>query len=80
LARPPDEIKVSEVIRALEGEIVPVECLEAASECSRAGGCAQREMWEEVQKAIMSVLDRVTIGELAAKDRQRILRADRYVI
>jgi DNA-binding IscR family transcriptional regulator len=71
---------VSDVIRALEGELIPVECLEEASECSRAGGCAQREMWEEVQRAIMQVLDRVTIAELAAKDRQRAVRADRYVI
>jgi DNA-binding IscR family transcriptional regulator len=37
-------------------------------------------MWEEVQRAIMQVLDRVTIAELAAKDRQRAVRADRYVI
>ncbi|MDT7944122.1 MAG: Rrf2 family transcriptional regulator [Dehalococcoidia bacterium] len=80
LARHPNEIRVSDVIRALEGELIPVECLEEASECSRAGGCAQREMWEEVQRAIMQVLDRVTIAELAAKDRQRAVRADRYVI
>jgi len=80
LARDPGQIKVSEVIRALEGEIMPVECLDQASECSRTGGCAQRELWEEVQRAIMQVLERVTIGELAAKDRQRAVRADRYVI
>ncbi len=80
LARHPSEIRVSDVIRALEGELIPVECLEEASECSRTGGCAQREMWEEVQRAIMQVLDRVTIAELAAKDRQRMVRADRYVI
>jgi Rrf2 family protein len=80
LARHPNEIRVSDVIRALEGELIPVECLEEASECSRAGDCAQREMWEEVQRAIMQVLDRVTIAELAAKDRQRAVRADRYVI
>ncbi len=80
LIRDPSEVRVSEVIRALEGEIVPIECLDEASECSRAGGCAQREMWERVRQAILEVLDNTTIGELAARDRERLPRVDRYAI
>ncbi len=80
LVRPPDEIRVSEVVQVLEGKIMPIECLDEASECTRSGGCAQREMWERVQQAILEVLESTTIGELAARDRQRAVKADRYVI
>jgi hypothetical protein len=33
-----------------------------------------------VQQAILEVLEGTTIGELAARDRQRAVKADRYVI
>jgi len=80
LIRDPDEIRVSEVITVLEGPIVPLDCLDEASQCSRSGGCAQREMWEEVQDAIRDILGRTTIGELAAKDRRATVAGGRYVI
>jgi len=80
LIRHPDEIRVGEVITFLEGPIVPLDCLDEGSQCSRLGGCAQREMWEEVRDAILDVLGRTSIGELAAKDRQPAVAGGRYVI
>ncbi len=80
LIRDPDELRVSEVVVALEGPIMPLDCLEESSQCSRSGGCAQREMWEDVQGAIQRVLDSTTIGQLAAKDRSVSAAGGRYVI
>lgn len=80
LARDPDELKVSEVITVLEGPILPLDCLEEASQCSRSGGCAQREMWEQVREGILRVLDSTTVGELAARDRSLSPTGARYVI
>ena len=80
LIRDPDEIRVSEVITVLEGPIVPLDCLDEASQCSRSGGCAQREMWEEVRDAICDVLGRTSIGQLAARDRKATVAGGRYVI
>ncbi len=80
LIRDPDDIKVSEVITVLEGPIVPVDCLDETSQCSRSGGCAQREMWEEVRDAILAILEGTSIGQLAAKDRQVAVAGGRYVI
>src|SRR3972149_8651868 len=46
LLRDPKELRVSEVIEALEGSIMPSDCLDESSQCSRSGGCPQRDMWE----------------------------------
>lgn len=80
LIRDPEEIRVSEVVAALEGPIVPLDCLEESSQCSRSGGCAQREMWEEVRDAILRVLDNTSIGQLAARDRSVSPAGGRYMI
>lgn len=80
LIRNPKELRVSEVIEALEGSIMPIDCLDEASTCSRSGGCAQREMWQAVREAVLSVLERTTIGELAERDRLAHTGGGRYVI
>jgi len=80
LIRDPNEIKVSEVITVLEGPIMTLDCLNGASQCSHSGGCGQREMWEEVRDSILDVLERTSIGQLAAKDRQAAATGGRYVI
>lgn len=80
LIRNPKELRVSEVIEALEGSIIPIDCLDEASTCSKRGGCAQREMWEAVRQAVLAVLENTTIGQLAERDRAAQAGAARYVI
>ena len=80
LIRNPQTVPVSEVIVALEGSILPIDCLDDASPCSKAGGCAQRDMWQTVRDAILTVLDGTTIADLADKDREMSAGGARYVI
>ena len=80
LIRDPETLPVSEVIVALEGAILPIDCLDDASACSRGGGCAQRDMWQAVREAILGVLDNTTIADLAEKDRAVSAGGARYVI
>ena len=80
LIRDPKELRVSEVIVALEGSILPIDCLEDSSACSRGGGCAQRDMWQAVREAILAVLDNTTIGELAERDLTVQAGGTRYMI
>ena len=40
LIRAPESIRISEVIESLEGAIMPIDCLDETSACSRNGGCA----------------------------------------
>jgi len=80
LARPPAEIQVSEVIEALEGPIMAVDCLDEASSCAKGGGCAQSEMWAAVRDAIVGVLSSTTVSDLAERDRLAQPGGARYII
>jgi Rrf2 family protein len=69
LIRDPRMLRVAEVIEALEGPIMPSDCLDDGGSCAKNGGCAQTDMWAAVREAVLGVLDTTTIGELAARDR-----------
>ena len=66
LTRPPEEITVGAVLRAVEGESAPFEAL------SRHGnGHDLIELWREIGEAVSRVVDGLTFGELAARARER---------
>ena len=65
LARDPAEIKVGDIIRVLEGPIVPVECVSADPEqCMKAEFCITRSVWEKVRVSIEEVLDSITLADM----------------
>ena len=80
LSRDPETIPVSEVIVALEGSILPSDCLDESSACAKGGGCAQRDMWQAVREAILGVLENATIAHLAERDLALGAGSARYVI
>ena len=80
LIREPEAVSVAEVIVALEGSILPIDCLDPSSDCSKSGGCAQRDMWQAVKDGILGVLENTSIGDLAEKDRAVSAGGARYVI
>ncbi|MCK4752528.1 MAG: Rrf2 family transcriptional regulator [Planctomycetes bacterium] len=64
LAKTPNQIKLSDCFKALEGPVITAECLEDESYCQRTADCVARQLWAEVQNAIMSVLDSMTLQDL----------------
>ena len=72
LAKPPNQIKLNDVFTALEGPITTVECTKDENYCSRAADCVTRQVWTEVQKAIINVLESLTLQNLVdrAKDKR----------
>jgi Rrf2 family protein len=80
LIRDPRGLRVTEVIEALEGSIIVVDCLDESSACSKNGGCAQHAMWNDVREAILGVLDNTTIADLAERERLAQPTGTRYVI
>ena len=67
LARRPTEITVGQVIRALEGPINIVSCLED-SECPQMEKCNLRRPVHKIQAAITQVLDTMSLSELTGAD------------
>ena len=69
LARPPEAITMSEVLRALEGPIAPMFCAtddpEHALVCDRVSRCTVNLLWVRVRDAITSALESMTLADLA---------------
>jgi Rrf2 family cysteine metabolism transcriptional repressor len=68
LTRPPAEIRMSEIIRALEGPIAPMLCAttdpEHALTCDRSSRCTVNVLWVRVRDAISGALDSMTLADL----------------
>ena len=67
LAKPPAEIKLSEIIQILEGQTVTVDCVKNSSVCERSGSCVARDLWVEVNEAMDNVLQSTTIADLVER-------------
>ena len=67
LTRPPEEIVMGEVLRALEGPIAPMICANDDPNhlsCERSGHCTVNFMWVRVRDAIAGALDSMTLADL----------------
>ena len=67
LSRPPEEISVGEVLRALEGTTAILDCVgtDGFGGCTNACSCSARPLWLKLQKRIDDVLDETTIKDMA---------------
>jgi Rrf2 family protein len=66
LARAPEATTAGDVIRALEGAILPVQCVaeQRCMPCDREDGCTTRGIWEEVRDRLVETLDSITLADL----------------
>ena len=72
LSRPAEEYTVGMILRAIEGSLVPVKCMEdEPNQCPRSSFCVTLDVWKKIDEAIRSVVDNITLEELAQKQRER---------
>jgi len=69
LAREPEQIRLDELVLALEGSITTAECVDDNGYCARAADCVAREVWTKVQHAVMDVLRSFTLKDLVEKTK-----------
>lgn len=75
LARDPAAIRVADVVDAIEGEMYPMNCLDAEDHsCVQDGQCGLQELWGEVDLAVRQVFERTTIADLADRHVKRAQR------
>ena len=58
------EYTVGEVLKASEGSMVPVSCLEGGFECPRAEGCKTLPIWRKLDGMIRDYLNSVRLTDL----------------
>jgi len=72
LAKPPGRISINDLFAVLEGPIVTVECVENQSYCAKVADCTARVLWAQLQEALQSTLQAVTLQDLLDGARERV--------
>lgn len=77
LARPPHEITLGAVVRAVDGPLAPVSCVSVTGfmecGCPDPQTCGLRAVWKEARDSLTAVLDNTTFADI--RDRQSALQS-----
>lgn len=69
LTKKADEITVGDILRATEGNLAPIACLEyEVNECPRKAECSTLFVWEGLYRHITDYLDSITLKSIADRD------------
>lgn len=66
LSRPPEEIRLLEIVEASEDGLELLDCMSGLFACERQQGCASQRVWGGLQKAMRDYLSGITLAEAAA--------------
>lgn len=66
LAKEAKDISVGDILRALEGNIEPVECpaFHETEGCNAAGGCVTKYVWKKINESINQTVDEMRLDTL----------------
>ena len=67
LARPPSQISMADVVRALEGNIAPLECVPNPASCQLAPGCGMRDVWVQIETFAQQLLMDTNLEQLSRR-------------
>ncbi|MEZ4495343.1 MAG: Rrf2 family transcriptional regulator [Thermomicrobiales bacterium] len=74
LTREPNEIRVGEVYRVMEGPVAPMDCvseIEDDQTCPLIDACETRPVWLKVRDSIVEAIDSMTLADLVKTDKPR---------
>lgn len=71
LARSADSISVGDILRALEGNLDPVECVSVPGEsvCSASEVCVTKIVWQRISESINNAVDSIMLSELVKESK-----------
>ena len=72
LAKPPSEIKIGEIVEALEGSMAPVNCVDDDKLCPRTKLCVSRDIWIKMKEAIVNVLNSITLEDMVKWQKEKL--------
>lgn len=64
LAREPAQITVGEVLRALEGGLTLVDCLDEEDACGKSCACPSRIVWMKLRDGLNAIVDGITLQDM----------------
>ena len=73
LARDPETISVYDIVKILEGDTAPTECVTAPSSCRRSGFCPTRSVWKGLAQAVEQYLEQITLSDIVREGRKALV-------
>jgi Rrf2 family protein len=74
LAKSPENITLASIVRHVEGALAPISCVSdrfyEKCTCPDESRCAIRDVMAEVRKAVLHIMERVTLADLAERARK----------
>lgn len=82
LAKAPEQIKIGQVIRLIDGPLAPVRCAsqsapEMCEECKDPATCSIRHVMIDVRDAMASILDRTSLLDLLRREEELLQDGNR---
>jgi len=71
LTQPPSELKLIEIIEALEGPIALVDCVDDLDQCDRMPRCATYEIWKEATILLRDYFSKTTLQDLVERSQEK---------
>ncbi len=71
LAKPPHKVTLSEILKAVEGNLTLVECVNAPRVCNRVDSCVTRDIWQYVTMRVTEALESITLQNMVERQRQK---------
>lgn len=73
LAKATEDISVGDILRALEGDLNPVDCSEITggeATCSSSDLCVTKYVWKRISDSINETVDEIKLSELVNESRE----------
>ena len=64
LARKPEQITVGDVLRALEGGLGLVDCIDEEDSCGKSCACPSRIVWMKLRDGLNAIVDSITLQDM----------------
>ena len=77
LARKPEEITVGDVLRALEGGLGLVDCLDEEDACGKSCACPSRIVWMKLRDGLNAIVDGITLKDMIMDYERACAQVDR---
>jgi Rrf2 family protein len=71
LARDPADIRLSEILHALEGTCCLVECVEDDDYCERTPTCPTHDVWEEASTMLRNYFENISLEDLVKRSKKK---------
>ena len=74
LSRPPKDIKLNEIITAVEGSLSLVECVDNPGICNRSGSCITKDIWTEISNKFSLIFESYTLQQIVNRYKNKLLK------